>query len=297
MTLTNDHPTLLNEETVAIEPRAKVARPRAPLRRRVMVVSSIVVVCVLGAWLLFAAFEGPFANAWYSSRQRALAADFNAAHAHTGAGHAIATMQIPRLGVNVVVAEGDTPQQLRGGPGHRTETPLPGALGNSVIVGHDHDWGAPLSRLHDLHKGDLIAIQSYVGDGAETGVYKVASTTTVDANTVAPFATSNDFRVTLITGDGDRFSDRRFVVTAISGDAGRVRGVRPDTIAQTPAGSLWTNNGVLVAVVGLLGALIAYVVLRRRYRLSACLVVVVPLATLGLLGLLFDLDLLLPPLR
>jgi LPXTG-site transpeptidase (sortase) family protein len=297
MTLTNENTTPVDEIT-AVDPDAtSAARPRASLTRRVVAVSAIVVVIVVGIVAVFIAFEGAFANWWYRTRQRALVSDFNAPHPHVGNGHAIAIIQIPRLGVNVAVAEGDTPQQLRGGPGHRANTPLPGVLGNCVIVGHAHDWGGPFAGLRQLRAGDLIAVQSYIADEPQTSVYKVASTATVDANTTAPFATANDYRLTLITGAGHRFSNRRFVVTAISGVPGRLGVVTAATVANTAAGSTWANGAAALALFGLGGASVAFVLLRRRYRVAACLVVVMPLAVVGLLGLLFDLDLLLPPLR
>ena len=55
--------------------------------------------------------------------------------------------------MNLVVAEGDSPQQLRSGPGHRIGTPLPGKVGNSVIFGHRTGWGGPLSDLGTLEDG------------------------------------------------------------------------------------------------------------------------------------------------
>jgi hypothetical protein len=145
--------------------------------------------------------------------------------------------------------------------------------------------------------GDLIAVASYIQNEQQTSVYKVTSTANVDAHTTAPFATSNDYRLTLITGRGDRFSDRRLVVTAISDLPGRLGAVPQGTVANTSSGSGWLNNDVALALLGLGGACVAFALMRRRYHLVACLVVVVPLAAVGLLALMFDLDLLLPPLR
>ena len=67
-------------------------------------------------------------------------------------GNAIGVVQIPRLGLNVVVAEGDAPQQLRSGPGHRFGTALPGDIGNAVIVGHRSGWGGPLASIGTSRK-------------------------------------------------------------------------------------------------------------------------------------------------
>jgi LPXTG-site transpeptidase (sortase) family protein len=298
VTLTDDR----QETEIAVEsvPRAPVAAPtRAPMRRRVIAITTIAVGIALVCGALFLLFEGPFANAWYSTRQHALTSDFNALHEHTGAGHAIAILQIPRLNMNFVVAEGDSPQQLRGGPGHRIGTAKIGSLGNAVIMGHAHDWGGPFSKLHELKKGDLIAIQTYAPDSSlVTGVYSVVSTEDVASGDLSPFARAKDFRVTLITGRGGRYSNDRLAVTAVSGKPARAEeDVPAGTVAETPAGSSLLNASTLLAVVGLVGAVLAFVFLRRRYSAFACSAVILPLFVIGLIGVLFDVDLLLSSVR
>src|SRR5205085_1165226 len=132
---------------------------------------------------------------------------------------ALGTLQIPRLGVNLVVQEGDGGVQLRSGPGHHADTPRPGQIGNSVIVGHRHAWGSPFAPLANLRRGDLIAFQS-PRDPTHAFVFKVTKVqSNVGASDPAPFGHSNDHRLTLVTGAGGQFSDRRLVVTAVSGPA------------------------------------------------------------------------------
>jgi LPXTG-site transpeptidase (sortase) family protein len=282
-------------------PKTSAPHPQAPedLRRRVFTISLIVLLVGAVGWVTFNLFEGPFANAWYRNRQRALSADFQAAHSHVGLGRAIAIVQVPKLGTNVMVAEGDSPQQLRGGPGHRFHTPLPGDLGNAVISGHSNDWGGPFAHFDTLKKGDPIAVQTIGADSTlRTGYFEVVSVKRTSENDVAPFASTKDFRVTFITGAGGQFSDDRLVVTAVSPVSLDKRPhIDPAVVTTTPAGSTTRNSAVLFAALGLAGALLSYVLLRRRYHIGAVMAVVVPLAALGGLGLLFDLDLLLPPLR
>jgi LPXTG-site transpeptidase (sortase) family protein len=295
--------TAVNEQTAVLDPTVAAApnapnavKPRASLPRRVLVVTLIMILIVSGVALLFQLFEGPFANAWYSSRQRALVADFNGQHSHVGAGRAIALMQIPKLRINLAIAEGDSPQQLRGGPAHRMSTPQPGTMGNAVIVGHQRDWGGPFARLSKVAIGEDIAIETLVQGEPQTAVYRVTSVTTDNGKSLAPFASTNDYRLTLVAGAGDRYSNRRVIVTAISGDTGHVTGINPKTVANTSAGSLTTNSSIALALACFGGAILAYVLLRRRYH-RAVWVVVVPLGLMGVISLLFDIDLLLPPLR
>jgi sortase A len=272
--------------------------PRASLGKRVFVISAGLLVIVLLGWGIYALFEGPGTTEWYKSRQRALAADFAAPHAHTGAGHAIALLQIPRINVNVVVAEGDSPQQLRSGPGHREGTAALGTLGNSVVLGHRDGWGGPFERLPQLHAGDLIAVQTPTPDGlSQTAVYRVLSTTRVAGNDTAPFVRSNDYRLTLVTGEGGRFSKDRVVVTAVSGKTKDVQAPAANTRATTSAGRITTNPSTVLALIAILGALGAWLFLRRRYHRAVAILVVAPLATLALIGALLSLDLFSAPLR
>ena len=53
---------------------------------------------------------------------------------------------------NLVVVEGTTSQSLVHGPGHISDTPLPGQTGNPVILGRSVTYGAPFRSYH-LHEG------------------------------------------------------------------------------------------------------------------------------------------------
>jgi len=264
--------------------------------QRVARIAALSLLICLSAGAVFQLFEGSVARAWYSIRQHQLAQQFGSTRPHTGRAAAIALFQVPSLGINLVVAEGDAPQQLRGGPGHRVGTPLPGAIGNSVIVGHRTAWGGSLSDIAQLKPGAHIVVQTG-SIGGPIGVFDVVSVTRVSAGDRSPFANSTDRRLTIVTGTGGRYSDRRLVVTAVSGSVGTLE--RPDELvrATTPAGSLIWNGDVLLAL-GALGAAGAIaLVLRRRYRTSTIALAVVPLVALGLLGLLLNLDAALPALR
>src|SRR5215510_9611484 len=51
-------------------------------------------------------------------------------------GETIARLIIPRLGAELFVIEGDSPEQLRRGPGHLADSAPLGTTGNAVIAGH-----------------------------------------------------------------------------------------------------------------------------------------------------------------
>ena len=63
---------------------------------------------------------------------------------------------IPAIKVDVVVIEGVGKSDLREGPGHWPETPLPGQGGNFVVSGHRTTYGAPFFKLDRLKAGDEI---------------------------------------------------------------------------------------------------------------------------------------------
>ncbi len=73
-------------------------------------------------------------------------------------GDAIARLEIPRIGVDDIVVAGVQVADLRKGPGHYPDTPLPGQQGNAAIAGHRTTYGAPFFRVDELEPGDEIAV-------------------------------------------------------------------------------------------------------------------------------------------
>lgn len=67
-------------------------------------------------------------------------------------------LEIPTLGVDVVVVEGTTLEALRAGAGHYPGTPYPGARGNSAIAGHRTTYGAPFRDIDEMTRGQTILL-------------------------------------------------------------------------------------------------------------------------------------------
>ena len=78
-------------------------------------------------------------------------------------GDAIGRIRIKRIGVDFVVVEGTDPATLRKGPGHYTQTPLPGLGGTVAIAGHRTTYAAPFRRLDGLRRDDRITVQMPYG--------------------------------------------------------------------------------------------------------------------------------------
>jgi sortase A len=261
------------------------------VRRFVTAGIAVMLMVVLSWWLL----EDPISHVWYNTRQGQRAASFHQARKLTAAGQTLAILQIPNVGANLAVVQGDSVDILRGGPGHVMGTPLPGAVGNSLIVGHRKGWGAPFARLSQLQPGDSIDVQLH-GQGLVL-LFTVAAVNTVRSTDLHLFAHSNDHRLTLVTSASDRFSNGRYlVVSAVSGTTGTLG---PARTARSPApsrGSPVFNRDIGATLLRAGLAVGAILLLRRRYKASVVTALAIPLVLATLLSLTLGLDRLLPAL-
>lgn len=81
-----------------------------------------------------------------------------------GEGDSLTRIQIPRIGVDVVVVEGTTASALRAGAGHYPKTPLPCEVGNVAIAGHRTTYGRPFHDLDQLQPGDRVTLETPIGE-------------------------------------------------------------------------------------------------------------------------------------
>jgi sortase A len=113
----------------------------------------------------------------------------------------VALLSAPELGLqNVVVVEGTASGDLMLGPGHLRNTPLPGQIGTSVLMGRPVLFGGPFGRLPQAKPGDTISVTS--GQGVFT--YVVESVRREGSPLPQPLA-SGKGRLTLITSEGSGF--------------------------------------------------------------------------------------------
>jgi sortase A len=91
-------------------------------------------------------------------------------------GDAIARIEIPAIGASEYVVEGTDTGDLRKGPGHYPETPLPGEPGTAAIAGHRTTYGAPFRDIDDVKPRQVIRVD--MPDG--TFVYRVEEVRIVD---------------------------------------------------------------------------------------------------------------------
>lgn len=104
----------------------------------------------------------------------------------------IGRLEIPRLGVAVMVREGADESTLRRAVGHIPGTALPGAPGNVALAAHRDTFFRP---LRNIRKDDAIDVQTQYG----TYRYLVQSTKIVSPRDVSVLKASSSDTLTLVT--------------------------------------------------------------------------------------------------
>ncbi len=96
-------------------------------------------------------------------------------------GDSIGRIRLPSLKRSYFVIEGTKTGDLRKGPGHYGDTPLPGQRGTVAIAGHRTTYGAPFRSIDKLRRGDPIRIEMPYG----RFTYRVEKTRIVDPSEVS----------------------------------------------------------------------------------------------------------------
>jgi sortase A len=107
-------------------------------------------------------------------------------------GSLIGRIEIPRLGISVIVMEGTAARTLRRGVGHIKGTALPGEPGNVGISGHRDTFFRP---LRNIRPGDLVTLTTVPGEYR----YRVVSINVVTPEDVAVLDPGSDEVLTLVT--------------------------------------------------------------------------------------------------
>ena len=196
-------------------------------------------------------------------------------------GTAIAILHIPRIGVNEAVVEGTSSSDTLKGPGHLAASPLPGQLGNAVVLARHDTGGAPFHDIGSLKPGDHFSFDTAIG----TVTYTVISVSTHPAADMSIFATQhlgahNLDTATLVTTTGLLDSSHRRVV--LGQLEGTPAGFTPGHVAPSTSdlGLAMNHDGLLALVLAmqlLLLASIGAVWLARRWHRHAAWTVATPL--------------------
>jgi sortase A len=142
-------------------------------------------------------------------------------------GSAVAHISIPAIGVDKVVVQGVEVADLKKGPGHYPDSPLPGQPGNAAIAGHRTTYGAPFNRIDELGKGDEILVTTLQGSFR----YEVREQLIVSPGEVDVLEDFGDNRLTLTSCHPKYSASQRIVVvSALVGPAAAA----PSPPATTP---------------------------------------------------------------
>ena len=126
-------------------------------------------------------------------------------------GEAVARIAIPAIGVDEIVVEGVGRGDLKKGPGHYPQTPMPGQPGNSAIAGHRTTYGQPFHRVDELVPGDEILVTTLQG----TFRYEVSGTEIVLPSAVEVIEDQGDDRLTLTSCHPKYSARQRIIVSAL----------------------------------------------------------------------------------
>lgn len=151
-------------------------------------------------------------------------------------GSGVAVLDIPKINLSIVVVQGIAVDDLKKGPGHWDNTPLPGQAGNVVISGHRTTYLHPFYNLNDLAAGDPIFLTNRAG---QKFTYLVSKTSVVPPSDVAVASNTADNRLTLTTCNPRYSATQRMIVVAqlqgapIPGGPGTSAGNGPATLPNS----------------------------------------------------------------
>jgi sortase A len=107
-------------------------------------------------------------------------------------GEVIGEIQVPRLGLDAIVIQGDSAENLRRAVAHLPKSALPGESGNIALAGHRDTFFRP---LRDIRLGDEIRFKTY----ARSFDYVVESIEVVEPRDMSVLESSSGHELTLLT--------------------------------------------------------------------------------------------------
>jgi sortase A len=119
-------------------------------------------------------------------------------------------LQIPAIGVDHPVVQGDGWEQLKKGVGQHIGSPNPGENGNLVLTAHNDVFGEIFRDLDRLKPGDEVIVFT----SQRTYTYTVQQSQIVEPTQVEVMAPSQEAVVTLISCYPYMVDNKRYVVTA-----------------------------------------------------------------------------------
>ncbi len=199
------------------------------------------------------------------------------------AGDAMARIEIPEIGLDKIVVEGVSRNDLKKGPGHYPDTPFPGQPGNASIAGHRTTYGAPFHRIDELEVDDEIVVTTLQG----RFIYQVIGQEIVSPTAIEVVDDKGDDRLTLTSCHPKYSARQRIIVSAVLIDEPAPPTPRPTAEVDQPIDQLETLDGdetgpvapvVIFGLIALAVWLFFHVLSRRWRRWPAYVLGVAPFA-------------------
>jgi sortase A len=276
---------------------------RAPFVRRhagallavlssIVTLGSVVAFFVIFAFGLSAIQEHRNQQQLYSSLRGLLSPSSTVAPWIGGAiptGAPLALLSAPAGGLHdVVVVQGSTSSEMRDGPGHLPDSPLPGQVGDSILIGRSSTTGAPFGGLANLRRGDKITITT----GQGTFTFHVEDLRR--AGSALPKIPPSGSLVTFVTSTGSGAlgsivnGHLLYVDAALAGEAVATPHGQPRSIAEANVqgqGDAAALPFVLAWLGALIASLVAAVWLISRWGWRRAWLFIVPVMLAVLWGL------------
>jgi sortase A len=120
-------------------------------------------------------------------------------------------IQIPTIGVDAPIVQGDGWEQLKKGVAQHAGTPNPGENGNIVLSAHNDIFGEIFRQLDKLQPGDVVILYS----SARQYTYVITGTQLVEPTRVDVMTSTPNATVTLISCYPYLIDTQRIVVSAV----------------------------------------------------------------------------------
>lgn len=136
-----------------------------------------------------------------------LAAEARRYRQQTSTGEGIGRIEVPRLGVRMVLVYGTDTDSLKRGPGLDPHTFFPGQNRLVYIAGHRTTYAAPFSKIESLRAGDTITVEMPYG----TFIYTVTGSRIVAANDLSVLKSKRYEQIALQACHPRFFASQRWI--------------------------------------------------------------------------------------
>jgi sortase A len=157
-----------------------------------IVIGTVLIACAGYAIIDASVYQNAQVMKLESWRPQPPAAKARNSIARVAEGEVIGELQVPRLRLKAIVAEGVSPRILRRAVGHIPNTAMPGESGNIGLAGHRDSF---FRALRDVRVGDVISIRTMTQELR----YEVQSVRIVSPHDTSVLTGSPATELTLIT--------------------------------------------------------------------------------------------------